>query len=243
MDKNLIETFANWILESDRIVFFTGAGVSTESGIPDFRSATGLYRNRSAEEILSVGYFHRHPDVFYDFYLKNLVFPDARPNILHETIAYLEKKGKKITVVTQNIDNLHQKAGSAEVLCLHGSIESSRCTRCDCEFSLEQVLKKAKEELPPKCHCGGVIRPNVVLFGEGLDFDTLNRSAKRIYEADMLVVCGTSLVVHPAASLVQYYRGDKFVIINRDQTPYDRYADILIKESLGSLFFAIKSML
>lgn len=241
-DKNPIETFVKWISESERIVFFTGAGVSTESGIPDFRSGTGLYRDNSAEDILSRRYFDKHPEKFYDFYLKNLVFPDARPNILHDTITDLEKMGKHITVVTQNIDNLHQKAGNSEVLCLHGSIEKSHCIRCGAEFSLSFVLEMSESELPPRCQCGGVIKPDVVLFGEGLDFDVLNRSAGRIYDADMLVVCGTSLVVNPAASLIRYYRGKKLVIINREPTAYDRYAGILIRDNLGNLFNKVKNM-
>lgn len=239
MDKNLIETFANWILESDRIVFFTGAGVSTESGIPDFRSATGLYRNRSAEEILSRRRFFERPDEFYHFYLEHLVHPEAEPNILHRTITALEEMGKDITVVTQNIDHLHQKAGNRRVLCLHGSIETSRCLNCGSAFSLSEVLEKTKEEIPPKCMCGGLIKPDVVLFGEGLDYHVLSASARAIYDARMLIVCGTSLVVNPAASLVGYYRGDRLAILNRDRTPYDGIANLVLRENIGDVFSTV----
>ncbi|MDO4754408.1 MAG: NAD-dependent protein deacylase [Bacillota bacterium] len=228
-----------WISESENIVFFTGAGVSTESGIPDFRGSAGLYRDASAEEILSRRYFFAHPDVFYRFYLDHLVYPDAEPNILHRLISDLEKEGKTITVVTQNIDGLHQKAGNRRVLCLHGSIETSTCLNCGDAFTLAEVLDKTKKAIPPRCACGGLIKPDVVLFGEGLDYQVLSAAAKAIYDAQMLIVCGTSLVVNPAASLVQYYRGKRFVIVNRDRTPYDPYADLVIRDGIGQVCFEI----
>lgn len=234
-----MEELFTWIKESSRIVFFTGAGASTDSGIPDFRSSTGLYRNESAEEILSGPYFRAHPDAFYRFYFDHLVFPDAKPNILHTTIAALERLGKVRAVITQNIDTLHQQAGSA-VYCLHGTTAASTCVSCRKRYTLAEVLAF---ESTPRCSCGGVIRPDVVLFGEALDQNVMVKSAQAIAEADMLIVCGTSLVVNPAAALVQFYSGDRFVIINRDRTPYDRAADLVIRKPLSEVFSELKRKL
>ena len=222
---------------SDNIVFFGGAGVSTESGIPDFRSAEGLYvteRNSkvSPEEILSRDFFLRHPAEFYQFYFAKLIYPDARPNAAHRALAELERRGKLRAVITQNIDGLHQAAGSRNVLELHGSLHRNYCLSCGKPYPLEYVL--AHEPGVPHCEqCGGVVRPDVVLYQETLDESVLRRSILYISEADVLIVGGTSLQVYPAAGLVQYYRGGRMILINKSPTPYDHLANFVIHDSIG----------
>jgi len=235
MDRKL-ETFRQWIRESSRIVFFGGAGVSTESGIPDFRSKDGLYNQQYAyppETILSRSFFRAQPEEFFRFYRDKTLFPDARPNRTHRCLAALEKMGKLSAVVTQNIDGLHQKAGSKRVYELHGSTLRNYCTRCLKSYPVEAILESTGI---PRCECGGIIKPDVVLYEEGLDQDVLTGAIDAIYDADMLVVGGTSLVVYPAAGLLQYYRGHRLVLINRDPTPRDDEADLLLPGSLGDIF-------
>ena len=229
------ETLRQWIRESSRIVFFGGAGVSTESGIPDFRGVDGLYRQKYAyppEEILSHGFFIRHPDEFYRFYREKILITDAQPNPAHLKLAELEREGKLTAVVTQNIDGLHQKAGSKNVLELHGSIHRNYCTRCHKFYTAEQLA-----EMPgvPHCDCGGIIKPDVVLYGEGLDEDVVRRAMSAIMQADMLIIGGTSLSVYPAASYVDLYNGHKLVLINKSATPRDGIADLIIREPIGKV--------
>lgn len=227
--KEKVKILKDWIDESKRIVIFTGAGISTASGIPDFRSSNGLYKKKnsiSPEEILSHHYFIKHPESFYQFLKKEMLYPDAKPNLAHRFIFSLEQN-HQVTVITQNIDNLHQKAGSTHVLELHGNIHSFYCMNCYKEYT-EEILKK---ELPI-CECKGLIRPNVVLYEEPLEESTLNESIFEILKADMIIVMGSSLVVNPAASLLSYYRKDKFVLINKGETPYDKFANLVFHEDL-----------
>lgn len=229
-----MELFKEWIKTSDNIVFFGGAGVSTESNIPDFRSTDGLYNQEYAyppETILSHSFYKRKPEEFFRFYRKKMLFPDAQPNAAHKALARLEQQGKLKAVITQNIDGLHQKAGSKEVLELHGSVLRNYCERCGKFYSLEDIL--AKEELVPKCDCGGTIKPDVVLYEESLNQRTLEKSVRYINQADMLIVGGTSLTVYPAAGLLDYYRGDKLVLINMAATAKDNMADLIIKRKIG----------
>ena len=221
---------------SRRIVFFGGAGVSTESGIPDFRSVDGLYHQQydyPPEQILSRSFFDENPAEFYRFYRSKMLCPNARPNAAHYKLAELEQAGKCTAVVTQNIDGLHQKAGSKKVYELHGSVLRNYCTRCGKFYSAEFV-KNAPGI--PRCSCGGIVKPDVVLYEEGLDEQTIAGSVKAIRSADMLIVAGTSLTVYPAAGLINYYRGNRLVLINRDETPYDGNADLVLHESLGDVF-------
>lgn len=225
-----------WIAESDNIVFFGGAGVSTESGIPDFRSVDGLYNQKykfPPETILSHSFFSQYPEEFYKFYRDKLKLKDVKPNITHLRLAELEREGKLRAVVTQNIDGLHQAAGSKRVLELHGTLLRSYCSRCNMPYPTESVNKSKGV---PKCMCGGVIRPDIVLYEEALDDEVLTDSIRYISEADILIVGGTSLAVYPAAGLIDYYRGNKLVLINRSATPYDSEADLVIHESLGKVF-------
>ncbi len=230
------------IENSDNIVFLGGAGVSTESGIPDFRSADGLYNAKikyglSPEEIISHSYFMRHTDTFYDYYFNNLIYVDAKPNKAHFALAKLEKMGKLKAVVTQNIDNLHQLAGSENVLELHGSVYRNYCMDCGTFYSLEDIIG---EKTTPHCpKCGGIIKPDVVLYEEPLDNTVWNKAFKAISEADVLIVGGTSLVVYPAASLVSAYRGKKLVLINKGETSYDELATVAIHESIGKVLSAV----
>ena len=233
-----IQTLASWIMESSRIVFFGGAGVSTESNIPDFRSEEGLYNAQqqygmSPEYMLSHSYFIDNPEGFYDYYKHNLVYEDAKPNKAHYALAKLEQDGKLIAVVTQNVDGLHQKAGSKRVYELHGSVLRNYCTRCHKACSAEFI--KSCEGVP-RCVCGGIVKPDVVLYEESLDQDTLTKSVMAIRQADLMIVAGTSLTVYPAAGLVNYYRGNRLVLINRDETPYDTQADLVFHDSLGTIF-------
>ena len=234
MDK--MEKLKKWISESERIVFFGGAGVSTESGIPDFRSVDGLYNQKfeyPPEQIISHTFFMRRPEYFYRFYREKMMPLGFEPNITHKVLARWEQEGKLLGVVTQNIDGLHQKAGSKNVYELHGSVLRNYCMRCG-QFYSAEFVKNCGEI--PKCTCGGTVKPDVVLYGEGLDQDTIEKAVTAIYNADLLIVGGTSLTVYPAAGLIRYYQGNRLVLINRDETPYDRQADLVFHESLGRIF-------
>lgn len=224
-----------WIAESNNIVFFGGAGVSTESKIPDFRSVDGLYNQKykyPPETILSHTFYQRRTEEFFAFYRDKMLFPDAQPNAAHLALAKLEQMGKCKAVITQNIDGLHQAAGSKKVLELHGSVLRNYCTRCHKFYDMEHILHS---EGVPRCECGGVIKPDVVLYEEGLDSLTLNEAVRCIRQADVLIVGGTSLTVYPAAGLIDYYRGDKLVLINKSVTGMDGRADLLIQGSISVL--------
>ena len=260
-----IDTLKRWIAESNRIVAFTGAGVSTESGIKDFRSADGLYSEnwrpnehistesgipdfRSVdglysqkfeyppETIISHSFYERDPEYFFRFYRDKMLPLGFEPNITHKVLAQWEEAGKLSAVVTQNIDGLHQKAGSKKVYELHGSVLRNYCSRCGKFHSAEFV--KASQGIP-RCACGGIVKPDVVLYEEGLDQNTIEKSVRAIRNSDLLIVAGTSLTVYPAAGLINYYRGNRLVLINRDATPYDNQADLVFHESLGSVFSAL----
>ena len=231
--SNKIEILKKWIEESDNIVFFGGAGVSTESNIPDFRSVDGLYNqkyNYPPETILSHTFFMRRTEEFYRFYRDKMIYKDARPNKAHLALSELEKAAKCRAVITQNIDGLHQEAGSREVLELHGSVLRNNCMTCGEYFELDAVCNC---EGIPRCHCGGVIKPDVVLYEEGLNQQILNKAVNYIRNADVLIVAGTSLTVYPAAGLIDYYRGNKLVLINKSSTPKDSIADLIINEAVG----------
>ncbi len=218
---------------SKNIVFFGGAGVSTESGIPDFRSEDGIYNmhfDYPPEEILSHGFFYSHPEAFFDFYRKMMLCEGILPNKAHYALAKLEQLGKLKAVITQNIDGLHQAAGSKTVYELHGSVKRNYCTVCK-RFFDDNALRKS--EGVPHCDCGGIIKPDVVLYEEQLDTKTLRDAVFAISEADLLIVAGTSLTVYPAAGLIRYFRGNAIVLINRDCTPYDNSADVLIRDPVG----------
>ena len=234
------EQLQQWITESDNIVFFGGAGVSTESGIPDFRSADGLYHQKYAEPpetILSHTYFVRKPEGFWRFYRDKMLCLDAQPNAAHLKLAELERAGKLKAVVTQNIDGLHQKAGSQTVYELHGSVLRNYCMKCRTFYGAEFIRDGAG--LPQCPVCGGTVKPDVVLYEEGLDQETVEGAVLAISRADMLIVGGTSLVVYPAAGLINYYRGNKLVLINRDATSYDSEADLVIHDSIGKVLGGI----
>ena len=236
-----IEQFLQWVKESDNIVFFGGAGVSTESGIPDFRSVDGLYNQQydyPPETILSHSFYRSKPEEFYRFYRNKMLCLDAEPNITHIKLAELEKAGKCKGIVTQNIDGLHQKAGSKNVMELHGSVLRNYCEHCNALLSAEDILHS---EGVPRCkECGGPVKPDVVLYEEGLNQKTLQDAVYYISHADMLIVGGTSLAVYPAAGLIDYYNGDRLVLINKSATPMDKRADLLIQEGLGSVFSQIE---
>ncbi len=228
-----------WIDVSDNIVFFGGAGVSTESGIPDFRSEDGLYHQQyqyPPETIISHSFYLKNPEEFYRFYKNKMIFKDARPNPAHIALAKLEQQGKLKAVITQNIDGLHQAAGSREVLELHGSIHRNTCTRCGKCYGLDAVTEA---DGVPKCSCGGTIKPDVVLYEEGLDQETLRKAVYYISHADVLIVGGTSLTVYPAAGLIDYYRGRKLVLINKTVTPMDDKADLVINGKLGEVLGSV----
>lgn len=234
-----IRRFVDWVEASEDIVFFGGAGVSTESGIPDFRSVDGLYNQQydyPPETILSHSFYMQKPEEFFRFYKNKMLFPDAKPSTTHIKLAQLEKAGKLKGIVTQNIDGLHQKAGSAHVVELHGSVLRNYCERCSKFYGIDAVINS---EGVPKCSCGGRIKPDVVLYEEGLSDADLREAVRLIREADMLIVGGTSLGVYPAAGLIDYYSGSKLVLINKTATPYDRRADLLIHEALGKVFSQI----
>lgn len=231
-----IETLKNWISESNRIVFFGGAGVSTESGIPDFRSVDGLYNQKfdyPPETIISHSFFVKKTEYFYRFYREKMLPLGFEPNITHIKLAQWEAENKLQAVVTQNIDGLHQKAGSKQVYELHGSVLRNYCERCGKFYSAEYV--KEADGIP-HCTCGGIVKPDVVLYEENLNEDVINGAVRAISKADMLIVGGTSLTVYPAAGFIGYYRGSRLVLINRDPTPYDRYANLCIHDSLGKVF-------
>ena len=216
-----------------RIVFFGGAGVSTESGIPDFRSTDGLYSQSydyPPEVILSRTFFDNNPAVFYRFYREKMLFLSAQPNDAHRKLAQLEAAGRLTAVITQNIDNLHQKAGSKNVLELHGSVWRNYCMRCKKPYPVEAVLQA---EGVPRCECGGIIRPDVVLYEEALDTGVMEAAVRAVSQADLLIVGGTSLVVWPAAGLIRYFSGDSLVLINKGETPYDDRADLLIRAPIA----------
>ncbi len=231
-----METLKQWIEESRNMVFFGGAGVSTESGIPDFRSVDGLYAQKfdyPPEEIISHSFYKRDPEYFFRFYKEKMLPLGFQPNIVHNTLAKWELEGKLAAVVTQNIDGLHQKAGSKRVYELHGSVLRNYCTRCG-KFYTGQFVKDAPGV--PLCDCGGIVKPDVVLYEEGLEDATVEGAVRAIMQADLLMVAGTSLTVYPAAGLLRYYTGRRLVLINRDPTPYDSRADLVIHDSLGKVF-------
>lgn len=231
-----LNVLQQWIDESERIVFFGGAGVSTESGIPDFRSTDGLYNQQYAyppETILSHTFYERKPEEFFRFYRNKMLFPDARPNAAHLKLAELEKAGKLAAVVTQNIDGLHQAAGSREVLELHGSVRRNYCEKCQKFFELSHM--QAGEGIPRCDKCGGRVKPDVVLYEEALDEAVMSKAVRYIRQADMLIIGGTSLAVYPAAGLVNHYTGGRLVLINKSPTPYDSKADLVIAGAIGKL--------
>ncbi len=236
MDK--LEKLQIIINTSDNIVFFGGAGVSTESGLKDFRGKNGIY-NKSTEPVeyyLSSECFYLEPEVFYDFYKKNMNFLDAKPNSFHKYLAKLEESGKLKAVVTQNIDGLHQKAGSKNVLEIHGTIYKNHCIKCNKEYDAEYVFKSKGV---PKCECGGIIKPDVVLYGEALTDDYM-KALRYIERAETLIVAGTSLTVEPASSLVRYFKGPNLVIINNEPTKYDHIADLVINSNLKDVVSKLK---
>jgi len=234
MNKN-IEKLKDLVNDSDNIVFFGGAGVSTESGIPDFRSAGGLYNERtksnySPEEMLSHSFFMTNTKEFFDFYRSKIIYIDAKPNAAHIALARLEEIGKLKAVITQNIDGLHQLAGSKNVLELHGSVHRNYCMKCHKFYDLNYIINS--EDIP-RCSCGGIVKPDVVLYEESLDMELMDKAVSYIANADVLIIGGTSLVVYPAAGLVRYYRGNKLVLINKSSTQYDDRAYLLINDSIG----------
>ncbi|MCD8230891.1 MAG: NAD-dependent protein deacylase [Clostridiales bacterium] len=233
---NSVDQLKQWVKESDNIVFFGGAGVSTESGIPDFRSVDGLYNQKydyPPETILSHTFYMERTDEFFRFYRDKMLELDAKPNAAHLKLAELEKAGKLKAVITQNIDGLHQAAGSRTVLELHGSVHRNYCRKCGKLYNARQIKDM---DGVPFCDCGGQIKPDVVLYEEGLDSQTLEDSIYYISQADILIIGGTSLAVYPAAGLIDYYRGNKLVLVNKSATPMDRRANLLIQDSIGKVF-------
>lgn len=235
-----LETLQTWIDESRRAVFFGGAGVSTESGIPDFRSVDGLYHQKydyPPEEILSRSFFDRNPEEFYRFYRDKMLCLDAKPNAAHKKLAQLEQAGHLRSVVTQNIDGLHQDAGSQRVWELHGSVRRNRCMACGRSYPVEYIRDS---QGVPRCACGGIVKPEVVLYEESLDAQVMEDALEDISQADLLIIGGTSLVVYPAAGLIRYYRGKRLVLINKSPTPYDRKADLVLSGPIGELLGQIQ---
>ena len=236
MDEQL-QQLSQMIGRARRMAFLGGAGLSTESGIPDFRSSNGVYAalkayGRPPEELLSHGFFVRHPDVFFDYYRKYLIRPEAKPNPAHYALARLEQQGKLTAVITQNIDELHQRAGSRNVLELHGSVYRNHCMECGKSWPVEAVLEA---DDVPRCTCGGIIKPDVVLYGEGLDPATLTAAVEAIAAADMLLIGGTQLSVYPAAGLVDYFHGKDLAVINLSATPRDAQAVLTIRRPIGEV--------
>ena len=234
---NKIEELKKMINESKRIVVFSGAGLSTNSGIPDFRSASGIYNEKlkskyTPEEIISHSFFLKHPKEFYEFYFSKMVYPEAKPNIAHEYFASLQKD-HQVTIVTQNIDDLHQMAGSKNVIELHGSIVRNYCTKCRKYFNIKDILRFSPEI--PYCECGGIIKPDVVLYEESLNEDDIVNAVRQIGDCDMLIVVGTSLVVYPAAGFVRYYNGNKLVLLNKSETQYDLKANLVIHDDIKNV--------
>jgi NAD-dependent deacetylase len=231
-----IDVLKQWVSESSRIVFFGGAGVSTESGIPDFRGVDGLYKQKfdyPPETIISHDFFLRNPAYFFRFYREKMMPIGYEPNITHHKLAQWEREGKLLGVVTQNIDGLHQKAGSRRVFELHGTLQRNYCLRCGKVYPPEFVRDHAGV---PRCACGGTVRPDIVMYQERLDEDTVEGAVSSIERADLLIVGGTSLTVYPAAGFIDYYRGGRLVLINRDETPFDHRADLVFHDSLGNIF-------
>lgn len=231
-----LETLKKWVEESDNIVFFGGAGVSTESGIPDFRSTDGLYNQEyeyPPETILSHTFYRRNPSEFFRFYKNKMLYLDAEPNAAHKKLAQWEQNGKLKAIVTQNIDGLHQKAGSQKVFELHGSVLRNYCEDCGKFFDVNFI--KNSEGIP-HCECGGIIKPDVVLYEEGLDQRTIEDAVMAIRNADMLIIGGTSLAVYPAAGLIDYYNGNRLVLVNKTPTPRDGMADLVVQGSIGEIF-------
>lgn len=238
MDEN-IQKLQNAIRKNKKIVFFGGAGVSTESGIPDFRSTDGIYsqkykKNISPEEIVSRTFFFSHTEDFYKFYREKLLYLDAKPNMCHKRLAEYERAGKEITIITQNIDGLHQAAGSTNIIELHGSIMRNHCRICKKEFPVDKIINS--ESVVPKCDCNGLIKPNIVLYQENLDPKNIRMAKEAISKCDLLIIAGTSLVVYPAAGLIDYFRGDTIAMINLSDTTRDNDADILIHDKIGKVF-------
>lgn len=237
MDK--IEELAYIIQSSQNIVFFGGAGVSTESGIPDFRSSNGIYnielnQHFTAEQLVSHTMFERYPEQFFDFYKKYLIYPDARPNVAHDYLVYLEKTGKLKAIVTQNIDSLHEIAGSKNVLKIHGSVDRNYCTNCRRFYDLEDFLRLSGTI--PYCEtCGHIVKPDVTLYEESLNMDVFSQAIQAISRADLLIIGGTSLVVYPAASLVQYFQGRQLVLINKSKVVHDNQASLIIEGKIGEV--------
>lgn len=238
-----IESLKKVIESSNDIVFFGGAGVSTESNIPDFRSENGLYKTKgnmcyAPETMLSHSFFYNHTEEFYDFYRNKMVYKDALPNNAHYALTELENMGKLKAIITQNIDGLHQLSGSKNVLELHGSIHRNYCLGCGKHFDLDYIINS--KEVVPKCdECGQVIKPDVVLYEEPLDTEVINKSIKYVSKADVLIIGGTSLVVYPAANLVNYYTGNKLVLINKSSTPFDNRADLVLHQNIGEVMKSI----
>ena len=241
--KNQYETLKEIIKESNNIVVFTGAGISVPSGIPDFRSADGIYNQKtkfkaSPEDIISHSFFVNNTEDFYSFYKDKMCYPKAEPNAAHKYFADLEKKGKNVIVVTQNIDGLHQKAGSSIVYELHGTIHQNFCQRCGRMFGLDYVMNA--KGVPHCDKCGGIVKPNVVLYEEGLDEDTIGRSINAIMTCDTLIIIGTSLRVYPAAGFIRYFRGKYLIVINKDATAYDSNCDLVFNEDVVNVIKNIK---
>lgn len=235
--QDVIAELKSIVQKYNNIVFFGGAGVSTESGIPDFRSVDGLYHQQydyPPETILSHTFYRRNPEEFYRFYRNKMLFPDARPNAAHLKLAQLEKDGKLRAVITQNIDGLHQAAGSSTVLELHGSVLRNYCEKCGQFYDLEYIRNGTGVPVCEKC--GGSVKPDVVLYEEGLDQKTINAAVRFIHDAEVLIIGGTSLAVYPAAGLIDYFSGDKLVVINKAPTPRDAHADLLIQAPIGEVF-------
>ncbi len=246
--KSGIDDAAEILRSSSRIVAFTGAGVSTESGIPDFRSARGIFQDLKKkfevppEVVLSYSYFIENPGSFYAYYRKYLVHRDARPNDCHNALAALEKAGRLKTVITQNVDNLHQLAGNNRVIELHGNVGRSYCIQCRKQFDLDYILDRSVEV--PRCEeCGGLVKPDVIMYGERLDERIIEAAIDALRSAEVLIIIGTSLVVHPAAGMIRHFMGSGFIIINKSPTPYDEAADIVIPESAGTAMKRIVTLL
>lgn len=230
-----LETLKSWVENSKNVVFFGGAGVSTESNIPDFRSVDGLYNMKydyPPETIISHSFYVRNTEEFYRFYKDRMLYPEAKPNAAHLALARLEETGHLRAVITQNIDGLHQAAGSREVLELHGSVHRNYCTSCGKFYDLDYIIQA---DGVPRCSCGGVIKPDVVLYEEGLDSQTIEKAVRYIREAEVLIIGGTSLTVYPAAGFLNYYRGKKLVLINKSATPMDQQADLVINQPIGEV--------
>lgn len=242
MDMQSLSTLTAWIREAESTVFFGGAGVSTESGVPDFRSSSGIYAGEGgAERYLSIDYMHEEPDAFYDFYRKYFILTGILPNPAHLKLAEMEEKGRLSSVITQNIDSLHQKAGSRKVIELHGNGERFYCERCKTSYSPAEISAGSGAFYCKKPGCGGFVRPDIVMYGEALDFGVLDRALEEIARADLLIAGGSSLAVYPAAGLLgRRKRSSRLVMINLDPTPYDGEADLIIREPIGRFMAGIR---